>query len=243
MARDQVLAIRMHSSVARPRKAIPRMTAAGLTVVVLAGIPVLPLAAVAVAGIATMLGVVAFELGGERASRAFASHAARRERGRRRAKRHRALVSAGCSREPILELEGLISAIETGDPALAHRIDFETLLDRYAALAVGHQQALRAVTLTERAQLQRTRDELRADPLHDPRRLELCERRLCCHEECEARVQALADELAIIADLIRLVAQRVACPDELAELDSIEHCLAELDSRDAAQHLLATELR
>jgi len=174
--------------------------------------------------------------------RHLATYSAWRERTLRRSVRTEALLSAGCFLEPLYELERLVARIEHDDPALARHLDLETLLDRHVVVAVAYHRALRALAVSDRGQLVHIRDAQRSDPEHDPLRLELCERRLRSHDEVAARAQALADELAIISDLIRLVAQRAACPGELAGHDVIEHCLAELDGRDAAQRLLAAEL-
>jgi hypothetical protein len=70
----------------------------------------------------------------------------------------------------------------------------------------------------------------------------MCERRIESHERVQTKAQALEDELAILDDLIHLVAQRAACPDELPPNDAIEHDLMELDGRDAGARLLAAEI-
>jgi hypothetical protein len=125
------------------------------------------------------------------------------------------------------------------DPELAERLDLETLLERYVASSVAHTRAIRAARMSDRAQLERIRDGHRADPDRDPRRLELCERRIRCLDQCEAAIRSLDDDLAVIADLIRLAAQRTACPDAPPTDDTFDSCIAELDGRDAA----AAELR
>ena len=63
-------------------------------------------------------------------------------------------------------------------------------------------------------------------------------RRLRHRDECVRRIERLADELEAVDELVRLVAQRVACPPLESELDrEIERRLWELDEVDAGAEL------
>ena len=232
-----------HPTVATMRsEPAAHVTAAGLAVIALTGGLLLPIPILAPIGLVLLLGLVALKSSGAAASRALVEHAAWRARNARRQARVDALIAAGSSRDTFFELDRLVTSIEQRDPSLADRLEIEALLDRYVALAVAHERGLRALMMTDRVQLERIRDGHRADPDHDPRRLQLCERRLECVGACEARVQSFADELAIVIDAIRLVAQRVACPDDLLPDDTVDRCLVELDARDAATRTLTAEL-
>ena len=60
-------------------------------------------------------------------------------------------------------------------------------------------------------------------------------RRLRHRDECVRRIERLADELEAVDELVRLVAQRAACPMLDGELDrEIERRLWELDEVDEA---------
>jgi hypothetical protein len=72
------------------------------------------------------------------------------------------------------------------------------------------------------------------------RRREIVERRLKHREECLERVQKLAEEIESVDELVRLVAQRAACPQGDMDLDrEIERRLWELDEVEAAMHQLS----
>jgi hypothetical protein len=65
-------------------------------------------------------------------------------------------------------------------------------------------------------------------------------RRLRHRDECIRRIERLADELEAVDELVRLCAQRVACPAVDAELDrEIERRLWELDEVDDALRQLS----
>lgn len=186
-----------------------------------------------------LLGFIAVKAGATPLRRALTESSIRRARRLRRDARERALPREGSGRDALVELTQLVDQIEADDPELARRIDLEALLDRHVELGLTYERALRAVRLANRIQLERMRDSLRSDPDANASRLELCERRLECLEQCEAKAEQLADELAILGDMIRLIAQRVACPDDPIRDDTIGHHLAEFDEDDAARRQLA----
>lgn len=211
-------------------KSSPR-TVAGIAGLILVATAILPLAVGGPIALAALLGWVMAELGG---ARPFAAYATWHRRTLRRESRERALLWAGVGRETLWELDRLVTAIEARDAELVKRLDLETLLDRYVTLALAHARAVRAAAMSDRKQLEYIRNEQRADPTHDPRRLELCERRLRCLDQCETKAQWFADEIAILCDTLRLIAQRSACPEDPPADDKIEHCIAELDAREEA---------
>jgi len=203
---------------------------------------VVPYAAMVLISVVGFLGLGSALVRSEAVRDARVAWAARRAKAARRDARERALPATSFGREILSELTQLVDVVEARDPELAARLDLEALLDRHVSLTIGHTRALHAVSMSDRIQLERVRDSHRSDPAANARRLELCERRLRLHHECEARAEWFADELAILTDLIRLIAQRAATPDDLAGDDAIERRLAELDEREAASLLIADEL-
>lgn len=153
----------------------------------------------------------------------------------RRLERDARLPFESFGRQTLQDATRLVDDITARDPALAERLDLEALLDRQVTLTLAHERALRALRMGDRVQLERMRDSYRSDPGADPRRIELCERRLRSHHACEARAQHYADELANQSDLLALIAQRVECPDDPPADDTLERELAELDGDDAAR--------
>jgi hypothetical protein len=157
-----------------------------------------------------------------------------RERCRREAARLKQLRPTGPVRQQqYIELRELVEEIERTDQAEAARFELQDLLDHFVRLAVSHQRCLEALRLAG------SHDLPHAIPIVDStrskRRREIMARRLRHREECLHRVERLADELEAIDELVRLVAQRTACPALDPDLDrEIERRLWELDEVDAA---------
>ena len=191
---------------------------------------------------AALLVVIGLRAGAAPLRRLLADSAVERDHQARRAARMRKLPVGSLGRDVLNELTYLADEVACRDPALAERLDLEGLLDRHVVLTLAHERALRAVAMVDRAQLERLCNALAADPRASPRRREMSQRRLRCQLECEAKAARIADELAIVSDLIRLIAQRAASPDELVVDEVIERQLAELDAQDAAGRLLAAVL-
>jgi hypothetical protein len=162
-----------------------------------------------------------------------------RVRQKREADRMRQLKPTGPVRQQqYAELRDLVGEIERQDPREAERFELQPLLDHFIALAVSHQRCLDSLRLAGSSDLPRSL------PLPDPnrshRRREIMQRRLRHRDECVRRIERLADELEAVDELVRLVAQRVACPTLENELDrEIERRLWELDEVDAALHSLS----
>ncbi|HEY1550963.1 MAG TPA: hypothetical protein VGG28_24210 [Kofleriaceae bacterium] len=237
------VALAVVSPTARPRRAIT----AGMTVAIAIGTTtsglLLSIGVTLLVGATGLAGILLVRAGIEPLREALIAYAARRTHAQRRRARERALATATLGgRETLAELVKLADEIEASAPDVARRFEIEELLDRYATLAVAHEQAVRAAGMFDRTELERARDACRAASA-DKRRLDLYERRLRSQDQCRARVDSLANELALAADLIRLVAQRVACPDELLLDDRVDRQLAELDEDDAARSQLSAELR
>jgi hypothetical protein len=204
---------------------------------------VLPIGVAIVIGLLGFAGVITARWSGPRRRAARIARASRRARTERRRARERELGTTNLvARESLGELTKLVDDIESTAPEVATRFELEDLLDRHVSLALAHERSLRATGMFDRGELERARDALRVDPAADRLRVELCERRLHAHTQCQLRVDQLANELAVLADLIRLIAQQVACPDEPALDDRIERHLAELDEDDAVRRQLAEEL-
>jgi hypothetical protein len=136
------------------------------------------------------------------------------------------------------DLRDLVNEIERTDPKEAQRFELQQLLDHFVTLAVSHQKCLDSLRLAGSSDLPR------ALPLPDPhrsaRRREIMARRMRHRDECVRRIERLADELEAVDELVRLCAQRVACPQLDSELDrEIERRLWELDEVDAALNQLS----
>ena len=225
----------------RARRAT-RFATAAITLAAVSSSLVLPVGALAFVFVLATLWVAGVALSAAPVRELRMSRAARRQRRQRRAARERILPLASFGRDTLAELTRLVDEIELADPEVAQRFDLEGLLDRHVGLTLGHERALRAVAMSDRTQLARMRESYRADPRAHPRRVEMCDRRIKCQLACEQAADWYADELAIVSDLIRLLAQRVACPEETAPDDIVERQLAELDEDEAARRLLASEL-
>jgi hypothetical protein len=232
------------STVDRSKRRAP-ITPASLTalaVVAISSSAIVPLSVACLIVSAVVLGLFGVTSAAAPLRRAFAQNALQRARDASRNARDRALGATSFGRGTLAELTRLVDEIERLDPDLAERIDLQAMLDRYVALTTALERASRAVSMSDRVQLERIRDAYRSDPDANAKRLEMCERRLQCHQQCEAKVEWLADESAIVADFIRLVAQRAACPDDPLPDDTIERQLSELEADDAARRQLAAEL-
>lgn len=205
---------------------------------------VLPLGTVCLLACAALLVLIAVRACAEPLRRALAENAVGRARYERRIARMRALPETSTAWYTLAELTRLVDETARRDPTLVERHELETLLDRHVALTLAHEQAQRAAAMSDRVQLERLVEAVRADPRTSRRRLELCERRLRFQEQCEATVAGLADELANIADVLRLIAQRAACPElgDEPDGDVVDRQVAQLDADEAARRVLA-ELR
>jgi hypothetical protein len=136
------------------------------------------------------------------------------------------------------DLRDLVCDIERADMGEAQRFELQPLLDHFVGLAVSHQKCLDSLRLAGSSDLPRML------PMHDPhrsaRRREIMMRRMRHRDECVRRIERLADELEAIDELVRLVAQRVACPVLDHDLDrEIERRLWELDEVDEALNQLS----
>lgn len=160
-------------------------------------------------------------------------------RARRERRRIRALRPVGATRlEQYNELRALVDEIERLDAAEARRFELQDLLDHYIRLAVDHRRCSDALHLASSC--------LAPVPMTPPdaarsrRRRDIIQRRMQHRDLCTRRMERLSDELAAIDEMIRLVAQRVACPDLEGDVDrELDRRLWELDEVDAALHQLS----
>ncbi|MDB4961049.1 MAG: hypothetical protein JWP01_1048 [Myxococcales bacterium] len=157
-----------------------------------------------------------------------------RARAKRENGRLRSLRPAGPVRQTqYLELRDLVEEVERTDPSEAQRFELQDLLDHFVRLAVSHQRCIDALRLAGGNELPV------AIPITDAnkskRRREIQARRIRHRDECLRRIERLTDEIEAVDELVRLVAQRTACPSLDTELDrEIERRLWELDEVDAA---------
>ncbi len=159
--------------------------------------------------------------------------AALRDRSRLESARFKALRPTGVVRQAqYVELRDLVESIERDDAGEASRFELQDLLNHFVEVSVAHQRCLNALRLAG--------GELPvAVPMIDAprskRRREIQARRIRHRDECLRRIERLGDELEATDELIRLLAQRVACPLLHGDLDrEIERRLWELDEVDAA---------
>jgi hypothetical protein len=163
------------------------------------------------------------------------------DRRERLGQRQLQLTRAGVEPAGLIELSALVDAVEDSDGGwTARRFQLDELLDRYVSVAIAHQRCLHAMQATDRSLLLRA---LAATPngivAEGTRcRRQLLERRIATWDRTALQATRFEDELAAITDLVRLLAQRAACPDALVDGDLVEWRLAELDAEDAALHQL-----
>ncbi|MGE5183309.1 MAG: hypothetical protein ACM31C_14665 [Acidobacteriota bacterium] len=155
-------------------------------------------------------------------------------RQRRETDRMRMLKPTGPVRQQqYTDLRDLVNEIERTDPDEAQRFELQELLDHFVRLAVNHQRCLDSLRLAGSSDLPRSIPLPEAN--RSARRREIMARRLRHRDECVRRIERLSDELEAVDELVRLVAQRVACPPVDGELDrEIERRLWELDEVDEA---------
>jgi len=160
-----------------------------------------------------------------------------RERCKRESQRLRQLRPTGPVRQhQYIELRELVEQIERTDAAEAARFDLQDLLDHFVRLSTSHQRCLEALRLAGSHDLPQNTFALD----RSKRRRDIVARRMKHREECLRRVEQLSDEIEAIDELVRLVAQRVACPAMDPELGrEIERRLWELDEVDAAYDQLS----
>jgi hypothetical protein len=153
---------------------------------------------------------------------------------KREAERMKLLKPTGPVRQQqYCELRDLVNDIEKNDAGEAERFELQPLLDHFISLAISHQKCLDALRLAGSTDLPRMMPL--PDPHRSARRREIMVRRLRHRDECVHRIEQLADELEAIDELVRLVAQRAACPALEGDLDrEIERRLWELDAVEAA---------
>ena len=162
-----------------------------------------------------------------------------RERCRREAHRLKQLRPTGPVRQQqYIELRDLVEQVERADPGEAERFELQDLLDHFVRLSLYHHRCLEAVRIAGSHDLPHTFSF--NDASRSKRRREIMTRRLRHREECLQRVDRLADELDAVDELVRLVAQRVACPALEPDLErEIERRLWELDEVEAALRQLS----
>jgi hypothetical protein len=130
------------------------------------------------------------------------------------------------------ELRAMVDEIERLDETEAARFELQDLLDHFVRLALGHQRCVDALRLSGADALPAP---LPADAGRSSRRGEIIQRRIRHRDGCVRRMAQITDEIEGIDQLIRLVAQRTACPVFDVELDrEIDRRLWELDEVDAA---------
>jgi hypothetical protein len=164
------------------------------------------------------------------------------ERRNRLVRRQAALQQAAVEASGLVELSALVDNIEDSDGGwTARRFQLEELIDRYVRVAIAHQRCLHAMQATDRSVLLRSLAATppSSSPATSRCRRQLLERRIATWDRTALQATRFEDELAAITDLVRLLAQRAACPDALHDADLVEWRLAELDAEDLALHQLS----
>jgi hypothetical protein len=175
----------------------------------------------------------------QRVRRYIDEQASARVKTRREVQRLKLLRPCGAVRlRQYGELRTLVEEVERIDAAEAERFDLQDLLDHYVSVAASHQRCIESLRLAGADALPP------ATPIGDAsrsrRRREIMHRRIRHRDQCARRMEKLVDELEGIDELVRLVAQRTACPSFDLELDrELDRRLWELDEVDAALHQLS----
>jgi hypothetical protein len=195
----------------------------------------------AVLALITVIGIAALASKSQSVRRHLDVQAVLRERCRREAHRLRQLRPTGPVRQQqYIELRDLVEHVERIDAAEAERFELQDLLDHFVRLSLYHQRCLEAVRMAGSHELPHAIPISVGDASRSKRRREILARRMKHRDECLARVDRLADEIDAVDELVRLVAQRVACPTIEPELErEIERRLWELDEVDAALRQLS----
>jgi hypothetical protein len=166
-------------------------------------------------------------------------HAAQ-DRRDRLGQRQAVLARAGVEPAGLIELSALVDAVEDSDGGwTARRFQLDELIDRYVSVSIAHQRCLHAMQATDRSLLLRALASTPPSPSPETARCrrQLIERRIATWDRTALQATRCEDELAAITDLVRLLAQRAACPD-VVDGDLVEWRLAELDAEDHALHQL-----
>lgn len=135
------------------------------------------------------------------------------------------------------ELRVMVDEIERLDETEAVRFELQDLLDHFVTLALSHQRCVDALRLSGADALPAP---MPCETTRSSRRSDIIQRRIRHRDECVRRMAQLTDEIEGIDQLVRLIAQRTACPGFDLELDrEIDRRLWELDEVDAAMHQLS----
>jgi hypothetical protein len=190
----------------------------------------------AVAAMSAVIGLAVMSSRSGAIRRHLDAQAALRARYRREALRLKQLRPTGAVRQQqYVELRDLVEQIERTAPLDAERFELQDLLDHFVRLSLSHQRCLEALRLSGTQDLPSTISLTSVSAARSKRRHEIVARRLKHREECLRRVERLADEIDATDELIRLIAQRAACPSLDPEVDrEIDRRLWELDEIDAA---------
>lgn len=135
------------------------------------------------------------------------------------------------------ELRVMVDEIERLDEIEAARFELQDLLDHFVRLALSHQRCVDALRLSGADALPAP---MPCETTRSSRRSDIIQRRIRHRDECVRRMAQITDEIESIDQLVRLIAQRTACPGFDLELDrEIDRRLWELDEVDAAMHQLS----
>jgi len=198
-----------------------------------------------VGALGAVLAVLAVLVAGANAARSrvvrtcIDNHARARASARREARRLKLLETTGATRQQHYnELRMLVEEIERLDAPEAMRFELQDLLDHFVRLAVDHQRCVESLRLAGTNVLPSAAPS--GELTKSKRCREIIERRNHHRDECTRRMEKLADELQCIDELVRLAAQRAACPPLEIVLDrELDRRLWELDEVDAALHQLS----
>ena len=157
--------------------------------------------------------------------RRLAARAERRRRLARREHREMLLEQAALPREPLCVLTDVVTRIEHEDPQAADRLELAELLDTYVQLAVAQQRFERMISAAPRSSLAIALDGLRDCPGGAAEiRRECLVQRLHLWDDCRARADRCAAQMAAISELIRMLGDRLVVHGEL--LPTLEPALA-----------------
>jgi hypothetical protein len=154
---------------------------------------------------------------------------------RRRDRCSRVYDAHPCHRIELDELTAKLSQIELVDPVAVDRYRLDDVLDDYAELAVSCQRTVEVLATVDRPRLDQSIERLAEEKSAAPaslRRLHarLLEQRARRWDESMAEIDRSRAQLALIADLVRLLSERAATgalPD--TDIDALITRLEDLD--------------
>lgn len=163
----------------------------------------------------------------------------RLERGRVRDER--LLEVEGRYRDELSDLTSVVEEVERSDYELARYLDLQELLDSYIDLAIAHSRCVTAMGCTDRQEIGANLGSLAGESDGSKlaalrkQRKSILVRRARHWDACRERALELEEELAAVADFVRLAGQKALCPDVEEEVsEELDRRLGDLQETESA---------